>query len=123
MQTLRTERRLAGRSRVKTVVPLTARSRFPVLRHPAGVLSMLPLCAMLAIGVVPASVQAAGPTIQVLSNRADLISGGDALVQVNLPPTVNPAIGVKVSLNGALINDMFAVRANGRYQGLVTGLA
>ena len=32
------------------------------------------------------------PEILVLSNRADLISGGDALVQVNLPPGV-PANG------------------------------
>ena len=65
---------------------------------------------------------AAAPEIVVLSNRADLISGGDALVQINLPPAVNPALGVKVALNGTLINSMFAVRPNGRYQGLVTGL-
>ena len=60
--------------------------------------------------------------IVVLSNRADLISGGDALVQINLPPSVDPTRGVKVALNGTLINDMFAVRPDGRYQGLVTGL-
>ncbi|HWZ73809.1 MAG TPA: DUF6351 family protein [Casimicrobiaceae bacterium] len=65
---------------------------------------------------------AAVPEIIVLSNRADLISGGDALVQINLPPAVNPALGVKVALNGTLINSMFAVRPNGRYMGLVTGL-
>jgi hypothetical protein len=65
---------------------------------------------------------AAGPDIIVLSNRADLISGGDALVQINLPPSVDPARGVKVALNGTLINNTFAVRPNGRYQGLVMGL-
>jgi Tannase-like family of unknown function (DUF6351) len=65
---------------------------------------------------------AAAPEIIVLSNRADLISGGDALVQINLPASVNPALGVKVALNGAVINSMFAVRPNGLYQGLVTGL-
>ena len=43
-------------------------------------------------------------------------------MQINLPPAVNPALGVKVALNGALINNMFAVRPNGRYMGLVTGL-
>ena len=64
----------------------------------------------------------AGPEIVVLSNRADLISGGDALVQINLPPAVNPALGVKVALNGTPINSMFAVRPNGHYEGLVTGL-
>ncbi len=77
---------------------------------------------MLAFGLAPANAQTGGPTIQILSNRADLISGGDALVQINLPPAVNPALGVKVALNGALINNMFAVRPNGRFQGLVTGL-
>jgi hypothetical protein len=68
------------------------------------------------------SAVAVGPDIIVLSNRADLVSGGDALVQINLPPFVDPARGVKVALNGALINNMFAVRPNGRYEGLVTGL-
>ena len=69
-----------------------------------------------------ANAQIGGPTIQVLSNRADLISGGDALVQINLPQGVNPDLGVKVALNGALINSAFAVRPNGRYMGLVSGL-
>src|SRR5437764_1219991 len=68
------------------------------------------------------SALAASPEIIVLSNRADLISGGDALVQINLPTAVKPALGVKVALNGAPINNMFAVRPNGRFQGLVTGL-
>jgi hypothetical protein len=67
------------------------------------------------------SAVALGPDIIVLSNRADLISGGDALVQINLPPSVDPARGVKVALNGTLINNTFAVRRNGRYQGLVMG--
>ncbi len=42
-------------------------------------------------------------------------------MQVNLPAGSNPAF-VKVALNGTLINSAFAVRPNGRYQGLVTGL-
>src|SRR5205085_5297741 len=87
-----------------------------------SILWTLSLCAMLALGLAPANAQTGAPTIQVLSNRADLISGGDALVQINLPPAVNPVMGVKVSLNGGLINTMFAVRPNGRFQGLVTGL-
>jgi Tannase-like family of unknown function (DUF6351) len=53
--------------------------------------------------------------IEVLSNRADLISGGDALV------AVDPA-NAKVSLNGRDITSDFALRPNGRYEGLVTGL-
>jgi hypothetical protein len=64
---------------------------------------------------------ATGTTIDVLSNRADLISGGDALVAVNLPAGTDPA-GVKVTLGGADVTKDFALRSNGRYEGLVTGL-
>src|SRR5256885_11380624 len=78
--------------------------------------------AVLACSLSTFALAADSPEILVLSNRADLISGGDALVQINLPPAVNPALGGKVALNGALINNMFAVRPNGRFQGLVTGL-
>jgi hypothetical protein len=55
--------------------------------------------------------------IHVLSNRADLISGGDALVEITgeVPTTV--------TLNGADISSAFAMRPNGRFMGLVTGLA
>jgi Tannase-like family of unknown function (DUF6351) len=59
--------------------------------------------------------------IDVLSNRADLVSGGDALVQVTLPARISPA-GVRVQLNGADVTPSFAVRADSRFLGLVTGL-
>jgi Tannase-like family of unknown function (DUF6351) len=62
------------------------------------------------------------PRIVVLSNRADLISGGDALVRVILPGRVDPA-RVSVELNGSDITSDFAVRSNGSYEGLVTGLS
>jgi hypothetical protein len=64
-----------------------------------------------------------GPQILVLSNRADLISGGDALVEIKWPD-VNSSVLKKatVELNGVLVTDNFAVRGNGRYMGLVTGL-
>jgi hypothetical protein len=61
------------------------------------------------------------PQIVVLSNRADLVSGGDALVEVVLPARVDPST-VRVSLNGTDVTSAFAVRADGRYEGLVTGL-
>jgi hypothetical protein len=61
------------------------------------------------------------PHIVVLSNRADLISGGDALVQVELPARIDPST-VRVSLNGHDVTSAFAVRPDGTYQGLVTGL-
>ena len=55
------------------------------------------------------------PEIIVLSNRADLISGGDALVEIKVPAALNPAYA-KIALNGTLINSMFALRANGKYK-------
>ena len=62
------------------------------------------------------------PTIKVLSNRADLISGGNALIEVTPPPGVNPAT-LRESVGATDVTSMFAVRPNGRYMGLVTGLA
>jgi Tannase-like family of unknown function (DUF6351) len=59
--------------------------------------------------------------ITVLSNRADLISGGDALVAIDLGNA--DAAAVKVTLNGKDITNAFAVRENGQYEGLVTGLS
>ena len=59
--------------------------------------------------------------IQVLSNRADLLSGGDALVEIVLSDGADVS-GLQVSLNGEDVSSMFALRPNGRVQGLVTGL-
>jgi hypothetical protein len=64
---------------------------------------------------------AAATEIEVLSNRADLISAGDALVAVSLPDGVDPNT-VQMTLDGADVSDAFAVRANGRYEGLLSGL-
>jgi hypothetical protein len=60
--------------------------------------------------------------IQVLSNRADLVSGGDALVAIELARGAH-AGKVRVTLNGVDVTRAFAPRENGRYEGLVTGLA
>ncbi len=60
--------------------------------------------------------------LAVLSNRADLISGDDALVEVLLLDGVEAA-AVKVMLGSRDVTPQFALRANGRYQGVVTGLA
>ena len=59
--------------------------------------------------------------IQVLSNRADLLSGGDALVDIVLSDSADLS-GLQVSLDGEDVSSMFALRPNGRVQGLVTGL-
>src|SRR5712691_4681997 len=59
--------------------------------------------------------------IKTLSNRADLISGGDAYVEIVLPKRQS-ATALRVLLNGQDVRSAFAVRANGRVLGLVTGL-
>ena len=80
---------------------------------------VLPLTALL-----PATAQAAGgvEAIEVLSSRADLVAGGDALVAVRLSGGVDPA-AVRVTLNGQDITGAFGARPDGRFAGLVTGLA
>jgi hypothetical protein len=80
--------------------------------------------ALLALVVSNNAAAAAPPAggigeITVLSNRADLVSGGDALVSVDL--RANPS-AVRVELNGANITSAFSVRPNGRFEGLVEGL-
>jgi Tannase-like family of unknown function (DUF6351) len=62
------------------------------------------------------------PVIYVLSSRADLISGGEALVSVSLPSGTNPS-GVEMLLGGQDVTSQFAMRDNGQYEGLLTGLA
>jgi hypothetical protein len=60
--------------------------------------------------------------IVTLSNRADLISGGDALVEVRVPKQVSLS-AVKVELNGHDITSSFKTDAAARtLRGLVTGL-
>ena len=90
--------------------------RLLILSVVAGVFSALTLSG----GAISASSQAGGvDDISVVSNRADLISGGDALVSVDL--SANPR-AIRVELDGTNITSAFAVRPNGRYEGLVTGL-
>jgi hypothetical protein len=85
------------------------------------------LCVVRLLIVVVIVLVVAGPatsgssiSIRVLSNRADLISGGDALVQIVGASTTSPA---KVTVGGRDISSSFAQRSDGRYLGLVDGLA
>lgn len=59
--------------------------------------------------------------IRTLSNRADLISGGDALIEILLPAGAS-ATGLRVDVDGRDVSAAFAVRADGRLTGLVAGL-
>lgn len=74
-----------------------------------------------SVGLGPAAASGA-VEIKVLSNRADLVSGGNALVEIVLPAGVDPA-AVTVHVDGRNVTHEFARRDNGRYVGLVTGLA
>jgi hypothetical protein len=60
--------------------------------------------------------------IDVLSNRANVISAGDALVEVRIPAGVSVA-KVRVFDDGRDVTSAFAVRPNGRFEGLVEGLS
>src|SRR5438874_178481 len=77
------------------------------------------IAALLMLGAAGASAETFA--VHVVSDRADLISGGDALVSVGLPRNVSPA-SVRVALNGSDITSQFAKRPDGSYEGLVTGL-
>jgi hypothetical protein len=73
----------------------------------------------------PPPIDAPPPTavqIRTLSNRADLISGGDALVELVLPAGTTAA-QLHVAVGARDVSSAFAVRANGRIIGVITGLA
>jgi hypothetical protein len=97
----------------------------PVRFHPVGrvaVAAGLVAVLMLPGGSASASRGGHNPAdlrISVLSGRADLVTGGDALVRVD---GVRRAGAVRVRLNGADVTTSFARRPNGAYEGLVTGL-
>lgn len=59
--------------------------------------------------------------IKVLSNRADLISGGDAYVEVVLPANVQPD-ALTVEVNGRDASTAFERRADQRVTGVITGM-
>ncbi len=85
----------------------------------------LPLFALLAATVVSSpraqAVPLPSPEIVVLSNRADLISGGDALVEVKWPAR-SKISHARVMVGDVDVTSAFTWRADGRYIGLVTGL-
>ena len=85
----------------------------------AAVLSLLTIASSSgsALAATPSEV----PKIDVLSNRADLISGGDALVEV-VPPAGADASRMKVAVSKRNVTSEFAVRPGGRYIGLLKDL-
>ncbi len=75
-----------------------------------------------ATASTPKASQSVPVEIKVLSSRPDLVSAGDALVEVVLPAGNNPA-RLRVDVGGRDVSDAFAVRPDGRLLGLVTDLA
>lgn len=89
-------------------------------------------CAVIALTPTVAA-SAPGPStgasrhldILVLGNRADLISGGDALVEVLLPPGADPSrlrMVLATDQGSRDVSEAFARRANGRVLGLLEEL-
>jgi hypothetical protein len=77
---------------------------------------------LLAVGAVPASAGKGGPVpkIDVLSGRADLVSGGDALVRVTPHPGAKKP--VRLFLRKKNVTKMLTEVEGGALEGLVTGL-
>lgn len=82
--------------------------------------------AMLSVAIIATtwSPSAAGGEplrIEVLSNRADLISGGDALVEIVLPADADASL-LRATIGQRDVSEAFARRPNGRVMGLLTDL-
>lgn len=60
--------------------------------------------------------------IRTVNNRADLVSGGDAMIEVTAPPgTINSGV-LKITRNGVDVTSAFTETGKRTVQGLVTGL-
>src|SRR3954451_18352747 len=68
-----------------------------------------------------AAATAPAPTIQVLSNRADLVSGGDALVRVTLPDGV-AASRLRLSAGNHDVTSALVRTGPQQLDGLVAGM-
>ena len=66
-----------------------------------------PLLTLLALAPAAHAASDGGTTIEVLSNRADLISAGDALVAIDVPAGADLS-SVHVTANGQDVSDVFA---------------
>ncbi|MDM0044485.1 DUF6351 family protein [Variovorax dokdonensis] len=63
------------------------------------------------------------PKIISVSNRADLLSGGDALIELDLPSNHRSTHDLQVMLDGQDVTSTFVRGSDGRLQGLLTGMA
>jgi hypothetical protein len=80
--------------------------------------------ALLGGGLASASIAAASPgvvSIATVSNRADLVSGGDALVRLGVPSGARFS-ALQIQLNGRNVTATFRRHSDGHGLGLLTGL-
>ena len=75
-----------------------------------------------AAGPAVATAVTGAPAISVVSTRADLVAGPEVLTSVSLPAGTDPG-GVRVTLDGRDVTAEFALRPDGRYEGLLGGLS
>jgi len=87
-----------------------------------GLASLLVVCLLTACGGRSSAPADNGLRLEVLSTRADLVSGGDALVEVLLPAARRGAV-LKADVDGRDVSSAFALRPGGRVIGRVSGLA
>src|SRR4051794_36014748 len=85
-------------------------------------LAVLLLACAAAVPAIATNHQRPRLSISVLSGRANLVSGGSALVAINLPGRAS-ARHVKVTLGRRNVTRAFAFRKDGHFEGLVTKLA
>ena len=90
-----------------------------VLTTPRTAMAIGAVLALCLFAAAPAGASSEPITISVLSGRADLVSGGDALVRIG---GVSSTQGLKVTAGGVDRTGAFAKRANGTVVGIVRGL-
>jgi hypothetical protein len=81
-----------------------------------------PDAAIPADAAIPPDAPLAALQIKTLSNRADLISGGDVLVEIVIPPGSSTGT-VHVTAGATDVSAAFSHRPDGRTLGVITGLA
>lgn len=74
-----------------------------------------------SVGAAPPAAPQA-PVVKVLSNRPDLVSGGNVLVEIEFPAG-SKDVSANVKLGDRDVSSAFARRENGRYMGLVEDMS
>src|SRR5262245_64746255 len=91
----------------------------PTMKPPFGTRTARLAALALMSAAIPSAISAA-PEIRVLSNRPDLVSAGDVLIEIVLPDP--PPAAVVLLRNGAPAVETHGTDADGRYLVRVTGL-